>query len=81
VFNFVLFCVVLCCAESRLALCKANSGKRLNGHTRLAVNVVFLVLASLVATIKLSLQAILKINFILLFLIYHDEMRRPFSAA
>jgi hypothetical protein len=40
-----------------------------------------LVQASLVDTIKLFTQAVLKINFILLFLIYHDEMRRPFSAA
>jgi hypothetical protein len=40
-----------------------------------------LVQASLVDTIKLFMQAVLKINFILLFLIYHDEMRRPFSAA
>jgi len=40
-----------------------------------------LVQASLVDTIKLFMQTVLKINFILLFLIYHDEMRRPFSAA
>jgi hypothetical protein len=44
-------------------------------------NIVFLMQASVVDTIKLFMQAILKINFILLFLIYHDEMRRPFSAA
>jgi len=40
-----------------------------------------LVQASLVDTIKLFVKAVLKINFVLLFLIYHDEMRRPFSAA
>jgi len=40
-----------------------------------------LVQASLVDTIKLLMQTVLKINFILLFLIYHDEMRRPFSVA
>jgi hypothetical protein len=34
-----------------------------------------------VDTIKLFVQAVLKINLVLLFLIYHDEMRRPFSAA